>query len=1837
MDQHYSSNFFDDRLEAYRTKLLNLSLRNPLLKYRHSARGRNYLRFIDTTPDLFLSAITSHSQALSPLPHQEEAFEEEETQAFKDAFEQAKYTDEVYLAALEAVKDTGKRGEAKRAKVELELINRLRASFSLPPREAQLSEDAWARQNGINPEYNLPGVNENLVPEVSANRLQTKLYRNDLEKTLKRLSTLARRSEQETGVSSLYAAIGFLSWFESENSDQAIVSPILLQPVSLEKTKNGRLSYRLFAEDETETNITLLTKLRDLGIELPLYDAETFGGVEAYFREVEARVTSFPRWRIKRYITVARFHFSRLILYKDLDSKENPGVAQHEIVKALLEGVEGEDSDFAQTYDVDSPEVVKQLRPLIENADSSQLSAIKDVLDGKNLVIKGPPGTGKSQTITNIIAAALAKGKSVLFVAEKAAALEVVKSRLDQAGLGVFCLPLHSAKATRLEVVKAFKERLEFSASRRPGQLKDKRNALDDVKKALNDYVAIMKEPFGATGYKVQELFWALRQAGSSALPLELRALSRLDDSGVANLSRQDVVRLEQLCESYLTKLNDLGLRRDSEHPWFGLAQAGLDTFDQDDLKTKLEAFEGKLRGFSDAVDKVQQSFLPHFESLSEFHIYNKTYFSLSELPENVSADWLTYMKNPRRRSAVQVHFERVRELVAKSHELRELESLRGDVPEVDFKRLGDKLDIAEKLGLENMPMQQLAARSEQLAVKRAQFQGLSSAARSALDLMGFNAIPVNEEYIKRFGNLKKQFGNLSVPILKARAVAFEQDITEDLEQARREFETLKAFFSKVNLTFRDLEHLDRDSFERSARDLKAAGPFGWFRRSVRDAKRLGNEYLPGFSTLKRVEKIALLADTALMVRRAQHFENDANLKGMLGGRFKGFYTDWGLLIEVANFYRKLGVLPITDPFNDALRQFLTQGETQSVQAFMEYLAKLSTFSFDFNERSYREVADDLELEERVLKDLTDFVQTQHLLEHLSLAQTFEIISLRQQVGTLQQNIESSAVASELVQVAGVDELDIDLLETHLELLKTLDLDASVWELLRHPTWREFSERRDASLEMLQMAAQRAEASWEDVSVLSGVNEQLVFGDSWADAELSDVLKRLERCRKSQASLPDFVHLKNSEQALVREPIVARVLEEGVPLSILAPHLRQFVYRSLVRQVFEKYPRLKSFEGKTHEQLRERFRKLDAEVAELERQEVITETLSKSSGRTPAGRAVGRVRDYTEKAAIVHQTTLSRPSLSIRRLLTQAPKAAVGLKPCFMMSPLSVGTYLSPGKYDFDLVVIDEASQMFPEDALSAVVRGKQLVVVGDPEQLPPSSFFSASQLDEDEDDPLEKSILELASTRYRPIRELLFHYRSRHESLIAFSNKHFYDNHLVVFPSPQGKSNTLGVTNRYIPEGVYQTGAGLNIPEAEALIKEAVSFMEAYPHYSLGIAAVNKKQAEYLEHTFEQLQEKNLVVDAYINTWQNELESFFVKNLENVQGDERDAIFVSTVYGPTEAGSPTMHQRFGPINSQVGYRRLNVLFTRAKHHLRLFTSMKPSHITPSETSHRGVRVLKDYLEYASTGRLYTGEVDDREPDSDFERFVLARLKRAGYEATPQVGVAGYRIDIGVRDPRDYDRFILGVECDGASYHSSPSARDRDRIRQDVLEDLKWQIYRIWSTDWFNNPEKEFAKLEAELSRITKSQHSVQLEPQKMISVQKEGRIFLEPPEHAEEVITVSESKTEGDPIEFTVEHQNAVLETAEASLQIISKSPEKAEKLAVRAGYRVTFKISGKDFSEIVVIDEDTNDWDYPIVSMSTPIAKGLLGAHEGDTVEFELPYRTEVATVEKIEKPSS
>ncbi|WP_407865923.1 DUF3320 domain-containing protein [Phyllobacterium phragmitis] len=501
-------------------------------------------------------------------------------------------------------------------------------------------------------------------------------------------------------------------------------------------------------------------------------------------------------------------------------------------------------------------------------------------------------------------------------------------------------------------------------------------------------------------------------------------------------------------------------------------------------------------------------------------------------------------------------------------------------------------------------------------------------------------------------------------------------------------------------------------------------------------------------------------------------------------------------------------------------------------------------------------------------------------------------------------------------------------------------------------------------------------------------------------------------------------------------------------------------------KVLDADPVLRNFRRFQHENAVEEFREID----DLVRSHATQRVISAIAHGLPPVQSVPR---NSELGLLRHQMDLQRPSQSIRDMIGKMPESFSRLAPCMLMSPLSIAQYLPPNQALFDVVIFDEASQITTWDAVGAIARARQTIIVGDPKQLPPTNFFGRNEEEEevaDHEKDLE-SILDEAKAAGIPVRDLKWHYRSRSESLIAFSNHHYYQNRLVTFPSPAVEDRAVHL--RKIPTGVYDRGKSrTNRIEAEAVASEAVSRMKAWLKLpeknrpTLGVITFNAQQQSLIQDLLDAARRNDPEVEWFFA--EERVEPTIVKNLENVQGDERDVILFSITFWKDAAGKLAMD--FGALNRDGGERRLNVAVTRARQELIVFSGFTADQIDPSRTKAVAVQHLKTFLDYAERGAIALPAQDSGSVggfDSPFEEAVAAQLERHGWTVVPQVGISGFRIDLGIRHPDLVGAYLAGVECDGASYHSAATARDRDKVREQVLKGLGWNILRVWSTDWW--------------------------------------------------------------------------------------------------------------------------------------------------------------------------
>ncbi len=521
--------------------------------------------------------------------------------------------------------------------------------------------------------------------------------------------------------------------------------------------------------------------------------------------------------------------------------------------------------------------------------------------------------------------------------------------------------------------------------------------------------------------------------------------------------------------------------------------------------------------------------------------------------------------------------------------------------------------------------------------------------------------------------------------------------------------------------------------------------------------------------------------------------------------------------------------------------------------------------------------------------------------------------------------------------------------------------------------------------------------------------------------------------------------------------------------------------RWLAPQLIDQNDVLREFKASTHEQMIDEFRQLDLDVAQTTSAYVSAIMAQK----IPDPNSTDAPREFGILSKELQKKTRHKP---VRALIQDMGSSLLELCPCMMMSPLSVAQFLPADFNGFDLVVFDEASQMTTWDSVGAIARGKNVIVVGDPKQMPPTNFFQGSVDVDNPDEEDMESILDQALAARLPHLRLKGHYRSRHETLIAFSNSKYYENSLITYPSSDTKASAVTL---HRVEGIYAKGKGRNNPiEAKAVVDEIIRRLisDDENSKSVGVVTLNTEQQRTIEDLLDDARRKHPQIEVFFQTT-NEYDGVFVKNLESVQGDERDVIILSLGYGPTELGARTMSMNFGPLNKAGGERRLNVAITRATSEVLVFASFDSSMIDLSRTSATAVEDLKHYMEFAEKGPISLSEQTSAKYgvdqfDSDFEEAVARALREKGWIVQTQVGVSKFRVDLGVIHPEMPGTYLAGVECDGATYHGSPSARDRDRVRQIILENLGWRLIRLWSTDYFQDQLESIDRIDRRLHEI---------------------------------------------------------------------------------------------------------------------------------------------------------
>lgn len=1334
---------------------------------------------------------------------------------------------------------------------------------------------------------------EDYIPpdvDTTDNRLQTAIPATRLQMRLLKMSLDARTAIEEQGANLLNLALGMVDWIETPGSTELRHAPLLLLPVSLERSGSDRFSVK-YSGEEIGTNLSFQAKLKsEYGVDIAeLAEADEID-VAGYFDAVAASIAGNPGWRVIRdRVVLGFFTFARFLMYRDLDPIIWParsGPVDNDVMNALVTRFtdrEGALSEDSYLDDIRPPSEVHE----VVDADSSQILALEDAKAKRNLVIEGPPGTGKSQTITNLIAEAVAAGRKVLFVAEKMAALEVVKSNLDRAELGDACLELHSHKANKRQVLHELERTLNLE-SPRDGNAELSLRQLGSMRERITAYVRALHEQIGGSGVTPFYAMGRLLQLDASSY-IEPRS----DFTEVATRDLRSMEALIDLAERLQLRLADGGPPR--RNPYRGCRPASLLPVDRPLLEREIQQALGaaedlrmRARGLASALRQPEPDHVAQIDSMSSLAI------GLSVCPE--MADRVV--------------------LGADSWLAREAE-LNGIIAK----------------GEEFQAIHQTNDKAIQEGAWAADVAALLSTLRS-----------YEHRWWRIFSGRYRDARNVARRLMRAPEAA-----------------TLTTLISSLD--------------------------------AIARAQCLGNE---------------LLATAPICAT-------------LLGEIWQGVHTDW-----------------------------------------------------------------------KVVRATTAWALSIH------------------------RDVSTGFAPREVLGLKFTPDFSASLGVLADAVIGALGVYRSRWEALR--------KRLVPGPELFPLG-------W-DASTMNAHHEVLI---AWGEAP---------------GNLWNYVSFCSArdEAAAAGLASLCLIADEWDESQRELPWILEVTWlEGLLRQAYRDRPVLAAFRRHEHQQLISRFAEVDREVLRCNRVRVASAHYRSLPPRGGAG-AMG---------LLMEQFARQRRHLPIRRLMERCWGPIQAIKPVFMMSPMSVAMFLPPNGPRFDLVIFDEASQIRPEDAFGAILRGAQAIVVGDSKQLPPTWFFTRLADGEEGDEESEaasvrdmESILGLFRARNAPYRQLRWHYRSRHHSLIAVSNHEFYDDRLIVFPCAVDvdQDKALGLCFRHLPHTVYgRGGTRSNIEEAQAVAEAVAEHARTNSDVSLGVAAFSQSQQDAIQVQLERMRSDHPELREFEVLHPHE--PFFVKNLENVQGDERDIIFISIGYGRDSDGY--LSHYFGPLNHDGGERRLNVLISRARQKCVVFSNFTYEDIDLHRSRSRGIQALKTFLKYAQTRDLDTPRPRVGDPASPLEEAVRDALSGRGHHIDCQVGSAGFFIDLAVVDPDCPGRYLLGIECDGAKYHSARSARDRDRLREQVLLDKGWRIHRIWGPDWYADSAACLAHVEEAIAaaRVTEKRQANLDERTTLLQV--EGATVPSPAVVREEVTRLEESATTVAPYQFA----NLLITDLSEPLHVVSQA----------------------------------------------------------------------------------
>ena len=1469
----------------------------------------------------------------------------------------------------------------------------------------------------------------------------------ELESRLVELYRTSRTNLQEGGSNTLFLALGFLSWTRDNKDDKILRAPLILVPVTLNR-KSVRSGFTLsLHDDEPRFNPTLIEMLRqDYELNLSIGDGElpkddSGLDVARIWSTVSAAIKDIKGWEVVEDVVLSTFSFAKYLMWKDLTERTDQ-LKQNAVVRHLIDTPR---ESYPRGVPFPNPRQLDAEYPPQQTfcplpADSSQLSAVMAASRGKDFVLIGPPGTGKSQTIANLIAQCLAENKRVLFVSEKIAALDVVYRRLRDVGLGDFCLEMHSSKARKLDVLNQLRKSWDAKGTSDAEVWREEASRLKALREHLNTYVERLhhRHRNGLNPYEAMGRIAAGR--GVAVLGLSWPS-SDTHDTAALNGLRELADRLDVNAQAIGGKLL-------AQHPLGQIVHSDWSPHWQQMLIDAARQTIPCAEALQRSADALCAAI--GFSSLTlNRHTSNALAVLSNILPDAAGRDWRFALSSDARR------------LVGAMQE--------GATLVVNHRQITEKLSAP-------WSQQTIAGISKGLALL-AKINALKEQLPPPWSKSITDDIEVGISLLVRYDGIKHQ---LSVP--------YRDDVTSlDANQLQRDWDVAEASFWPTSWIRRRkiqqamLAFVSEHTKPDFTADIKRLVLLRTLQEKIAAFDGLGavtGQLWAGLKTRLVDLRAAWAFQTVLTCAHNNVPWEDQGFESIDDGRCGGpMSKDLKQVRDLARLNQEIIALDALTPAS----QCLWQGHDTNIDAsstglaFQDALAQAKA-GRPWSKTNLHAVADG-SCGAAMLADLNSM---NHLLElEHQIASHDELRTLthgvwdglKSQLDEIDQAAKFHAsLAPALSNLASIPD-EVVAIKAILERLLG---DGNTLLAPSGPV----SVAGDAYIK----AHQALQQSTDQLSQLAGASQETP--STFRELMPSALVVACQEMVAAEPRLRAWCAWRKArdEALLLGLGAVAEAIEHGtVALGSVREAFETNYCRWWLNTVVDSDNVLRNFVSAEHEKRIKDFQALDDRFTELTQAWV----RARLCAELPDQESVTR---NSEWGILRHEMQKKARHLPLRELVGRISTAMTQLTPCMLMSPLSIAQYLAANTAPFDLVVFDEASQITVWDAIGAIARGKQVVMVGDPKQLPPTSFFDRAESDLDDEDvegDLE-SILDECLGANLPTINLSWHYRSRSESLIAFSNHRYYEGGLVTFPSPV--TDDRAVNFHYIANGVYEKGgARINKNEAKALVLDIAARLKQ-PGFresglTIGVVTFNSEQQRLIEDLLDEERRKDPSLEPYFA--ESALEPVFVKNLESVQGDERDIMYFSITYGPTLSGAISMN--FGPMNKQGGERRLNVAITRARHELRVYSSLRPEQMDLSRTQAEGVRDLKHFLLFAERGPKALAEADlgsIGEYESPFEKAVALALAAKGWRVEPQIGVSAFRIDLGIVDPDAPGSYLAGIECDGATYHRSATAKDRDKLREQVLRGLGWDIVRIWSTDWWIDPSGTLDKVHASLEAL---------------------------------------------------------------------------------------------------------------------------------------------------------